>query len=107
MFDIDATLDIHVEHHIPTGSQFLLHLTFEGSIEAPLIDLLIFQKIASLDVTTKLIRRKEIVIHAILLLTTWRPAGSTHAELQAELGMLLHQIMNDSAFPAPRRGRYN
>ena len=55
--DIDATLNIDIEHHILASCQLFLNLTPKGAIQSVFIDLLIFQEIAIHDMALELIRR--------------------------------------------------
>ena len=70
--------------HILAGSQFLLHLTLERSVEPAFVNLLVLKEIVRLNVASELFRRKEIIVHPVLLLATRRPAGGTHAESLAD-----------------------
>ena len=67
LLDVDAALDIDIEHDGMARGRETLDFGLQGAVELVGINLFIFEELVVLDATTELFGGEEIVIDAILL----------------------------------------
>ena len=102
LLDVLSAEHIHVAHHIFALCQLVVHLTFQRTVVAVGVNLLIFQEVACCDVFAEGFGGEEEVFHAVLLRAAWRTAGGGDGEMEVE--PLLHQVVDDGAFAATAGG---
>lgn len=103
--EVDAAFDVHVEDYDIAFGPDPFNLGFKGAIELVVIDFLMLYESIFVNQFTESFRSYEVVLHAILLLASWRAGSGGNREF--EFRMQGEQVVHYRALSGSRRSREN